>query len=123
MKKEKISFEQLMALSFLKFTEIDSVDITLLIKEIKDIADVSISYDSDDYSVLVNGNILLSKEYINKFYTNVDAEIFSSLEGSRVYNYIMNIDMLEFVLKKIKFMGEGCVVKDKINSNMSIFIK
>lgn len=119
MKKELITFDQLAVLSFLKFVKLDSIDMTLLMKGIKDIADVEIKDDSRDYFVLADGSVLLENSYIKKINNNVDRELFENMSGSKVMRYLDTIDMFEFVLRKIKFMGEGCVIKAALSDNFS----
>lgn len=114
MKKELITFDELAVLSFLKFVKLDENDLTLLIKSISNIADVVIKEDSREYFITTKGNVILEKSYIEKFNRNVDKELFERISSYNVEKYILNINMLEFVLRKIKLLGHGCVIKDDI---------
>ena len=120
MKKELITFEELAVLSFLKFAKLDEIDMTLLIKSISSIADIEIKDDSSEYFITKDGNVILEKSYIEKFNKNVDIELFENISGYAVQKYIGNINMREFVLRKIKLLGPGCVVKDDISNSFSI---
>lgn len=119
MTKKKITFDQLTVLSFLKFTKIDGIDMTLLKKGMSDIIDVEISYETDNYFIMSDGTIILDPKYIDKFYKNLDSELFESILGSAAYKYLENINMLEFVLRKIKLLGIGCVPSDTLSDNFS----
>lgn len=119
MTKEKIKFDQLAVLSFLKFTKLDGVDMTILKKGMSEIVDVEISDDNDNYFLMPDGTIILEPSYIDTFYKNVDSELFESVLGSKTYKYLDNINMLEFILRKIKLLGLGCVVKDELSDNFS----
>lgn len=120
MKKETITFDELAALSFLKFVKLDENDMTLLIRSIKDIANIEIKDDSDEYFITSNGNVILEKSYIEKFNRNVDIELFENTSGYVTQSHILNLDMQEFVLRKIKLLGPGCVVKDDIFNSFSL---
>ena len=67
MKKETITCDELAALSFLKFVKLDENDITLLIRSIKDIANIEIKDDSYEYFITSDGNVILEKSYIEKY--------------------------------------------------------
>ena len=120
MKKETITFDELAALSFLKFVKLDENDMTLLIRSIKDIANIEIKDDSDEYFITSDGNVILEKSYIEKFTRNVDIELFENISGYITQSYILSLDMQEFVLRKIKLLGPGCVIKDDIFNSFSL---
>ena len=105
MRKKKISFEQLAVLSFYRFGKLDGIDMTLLMEMCSDVIDVDISRDSDIYSLIDNGIINLDDIYVKDFEKNVDGELFEGLFISGIYKYIDNIDMFEFMLRKIKLCG------------------
>lgn len=119
MKKEKITFEQLSVLSFLKFARLDGYDMTLLMNELSDIAEVELDDATDDYFLMADGTIMLSESYVERIYKNVDSELFDSIQVMSIHKYLDNIDMLGFVLRKIKLLGEGFVIKDDVVNNFS----
>ena len=119
MKKEKITFDELALISFIKFAKLDGNDMTLLMDEISEITDVILEEDSDYYFVTVDGVIVLSEKYIKKMYQNVDSELFERVQLTSAYKRVNAIDMKSFVLKKIKLLGEDCVVKDDISNIFS----
>lgn len=119
MKKVRITFEQLALLSFLKFTKLDGLDMTLLMDKISDIVEVELDDVTDDYYIMSDGTIMLSDNYVKKVYNNVDMDLYESIQLTGVYRRLNNIDILEFVLRKIKLFGEGCVLKEEIANNFS----
>jgi len=120
MKKEKIKFDQLAVLSMLKFGKLDSVDMTLLKKMISPIVDVEMKENIDNYYVTGDGTIVLSSAYIEKFNKNIKMSLFESVENSFAKHYIDNIDVLEFVLRKIKLHGYIPIDKEYISDFFSV---
>lgn len=123
MKKELITFDQLVALSFLKFVRIDEIDITLVLRDVKDIAEVSVRDDTSEYFIMSDGSVILENRYIDKFYKNVDISLFESLRCGKVLNYFKNLDMFEFMLRKIQLLSNVCGDKFELNNNLSFIQK
>lgn len=121
MKKERITFEQVAAGAILKFGKLESADMTLLMKEISKIAliDYSEDADLDKYFVMGDGSILLNEKYVHSFYRNSNDSFKSMLGNGVVAEYFRNLNILEFVLRKIKLIGLGFVVKDEIDKIFS----
>lgn len=119
MKKEKITFDQLAIISYIKFTKLDGYDMTLLKENLHDVAEVSFEDDNDNYFILTNEVIMLEPKYIQKIYRNVDASLFESATETQAYKYLKNIDMLEFVLRKIKLIGEHNLAKESLSDDFS----
>lgn len=121
MKKEKVTFEQLAAGSLLKFGKLESADMALLIKEISKYAEIERSDDSlDKYFVMGDGSVLLNEKYVHKFYySNMYDSLIEKVQGSIVEKYFSTLNITEFVLKKIKMIGLGFVVKDGLRDVFS----
>ena len=123
MKKEIITFDQLAALSFLKFVKLDGIDMTLLMKGISDIADIQLKDDSEEYFILTNGTVILEQSYIKKFNRNIDIELFESITSRNVIKYLENINIKEFVLRKIKLLYPCYAEEDLINNFSSLQLR
>ena len=119
MNKQLITFDQLAALSFFRFGKLDGVDMTLLIKGTRDIVEVELRDETDDYFIMTDGMIMLEKSYIQRFNKNVDRELFDGIPGSAIQKYLDNIDIVEFVLRKIKLLYPCCVSEDELGNNFS----
>lgn len=123
MKKEKITFNQLTAGALLKFGKLDSIDMTLLMGGIFNFAElIQNEYDyMNNYFMVVNGNILLNEDYVRKYYQTVNTELLEKMQGSLVKEYMDNLEMREFVLRKIKLLGDSCIISfNDVNKNFSI---
>ena len=120
MKIEKVTINQIFAGALLKFGSLDSVDMTLLMGDIQNICDVSDDeYYIDNYFVLCNGDILLNEDWFLKHWGTFDNKILERLQGSIVKEYMDNLDMLMFTLRKIRLFGLGCVVKETLFESFS----
>lgn len=119
MEKEIITFDQLAVLSFIKFTKLDGIDMTLLKECLSDVVDVSIEDDNDNYFIMSDGTILLEPRYIKSFYQNVDISLFESTTETKAYKHLEKLDMLEFVLRKIKLLGESNIDKEALSDDFS----
>lgn len=114
MKKELITFDQLTAGALLKFGRLDSVDMTLLIGDLG--SKYEIIHDKCDigysYFLLCNGNILLNEECLMRYWGSVDNKILEKIQGNVVKEYMDNLDVFMFTLRKIRLFGLGVVVKE-----------
>lgn len=122
MKKVRVMFNQLIAGALLKFGKLDSVDITLLMQGISSIAEV-VNNDSErinEYFVMGNGSVILNDCYINKIYKKLNNTFLERMQGDFVKRYMDNLDIEEFVLRKIKLLNNGCVPKDDLIHTFSI---
>lgn len=124
MEKEKVKVEQLVAGLLLKFGKLDEFDLSLLIKDINKVffeeAYVELDYESENYYVMSDGTIILNPSYIKQVYKNINNNLLERTQGSVVKKCLDNLDIANFVLRKIKLMGSGCVVVDDLNSNFSV---
>ena len=112
-KKEKVTFEQIMAGALLKFGKLESSDITLIIKELSKYAIIDLNAESTDkYFVMGDGSILLNLKYVYCFYENMYGSLIEMVNGSIVEKYFTSLNISEFVLKKIKMLGLGLVLSD-----------
>ena len=120
MERQLITFDQLAALSFLRFGKLDGVDMTLLIQEFDDIVSVELDDESDDYLIMKNGIILLNDSYVQKINKNVNKELFEKILGCNIQRYLDNIDMYKFILKKIKMLNPCCSDEEDVLRNFSL---
>lgn len=123
MKREKITFEQLALLSFIKFAVLDGVDMTVLMNMIKNNSEVQFDDSSNDYYIMNDGMIMLQNSFVEKFKKNIDRELYESLETTKALKSLDNINVLEFVLRKIKLIGLGNLVFDEVSENFSFIQK
>lgn len=119
MKKETITFDELAVLSFLKFTKLDGIDMTILKECLSDVVDIHLEDDNENYFIMTDGTILLEAKYINSFYKNVDISLFESATETLAYKHLDKLDMLEFILRKIKLLGESNIDKDALSDDFS----
>lgn len=116
MEKAKVTFNQLIAGALLKFGKIDSADMTLLMYGINDSLElVDNEFEClDEYFVMADGSIMLNNSYVEKINKNINNNLLERMQGNAVKEYLDNLDMNVFVLRKIKLLGLGCVPKDDI---------
>lgn len=119
MKKEKITFDQLAVLSFTKFAKLDGFDMTLLRNYLSDVVEISFDDNNENYFIMNDGTILLEQNYINRFYRNVDISLFEHAIETQAYKRLDKIDMLVFILKKIKLIGAQNLAKDALTDDFS----
>jgi hypothetical protein len=119
MKKELVTFDQLTAGALLKFRRLDGVDMTLLMGELND--KYELVHDKCDignnYFLLCNGNILLNEDYILKYWGSVDDKVLERIQGKVIKEYMDNLDMHMFTLRKVRLFGLGCIVKENLSDN------
>lgn len=115
--KKKVTLEQLMAGALLKFGKIDSVDMVLLMGGIFNTCELV--DDKSNYFTLVNGTVVLNEDYVNKFYQVDNDILLEKLQGSIIKEYMDSLDVLEFVLRKIKLYGNGGINLDNIKNIFS----
>lgn len=118
MRKKTICLDQLAVLSFYRFGKLDGIDMTILMRMCSDVIDVDISSDSDKYSLMDNGVIKLNEGYVKAFGRNVSSELFEGLTGIGIYKSMDNIDMFEFMLRKIRLCKN---MKDDILRRCSLY--
>ena len=117
----KIMFERILAGGILKFGKLDSADISLIVKDIDKVFEVDIDMEiMDKYVVTSNGDILLCDEYMNKMYKNINCRGLEKLSVGMIDRYFNNMDVMNFVLRKVKFLGEGNVPRDDLIHNFSV---
>jgi len=122
MKKEKITFDQLAAGSLLKFGKLESTDMSLLIKEISKFADVELPEDInfEKYILMSDGSILLNEKYVYNFYSNgMYCNLMNMVQDTAVEEYFSNLNVSDFVLRKINMVGLGLVIKDGLRDIFS----
>lgn len=121
MKIEKVTINQIFAGALLKFGCLDSVDMTLLIGDLG--SKYEIIHDKcdigDSYFLLCNGNILLNEECLMRYWGSVDSKILEKIQGNIVKEYMDNLDVFMFTLRKIRLFGLGCVVKETLFESFS----
>lgn len=106
MKKEKITISQLEAGALLKFGEFNSIDMSILVEDVNRFADI----DSNSE----NGS------FIDEFNQEVDNDILENMQGSIVKEYFDNLEMKEFVLKKIKLLERKYIKEENIFKSFSV---
>ena len=120
MNKRKVSFEQIAAGALLKFGKLESADITLICKELSRYVQIDLNDESTDkYFIMNDGSILLNLKYVYKFYGKMYDSLIELVEGSVVEKYFTNLNISEFVLKKIKMLGLGLVLPDSLKDTFS----
>lgn len=119
MKKERVTVDELVLLSYLKFDKIDDVDVSVLKNMISDKFELVIDDTDSNYFVMADGTILLEERYVNNIYSELNSDKCKKIKEKEIYNFICNIDSLEFMLRKIKLMGEGAIVSDELSNNFS----
>lgn len=120
MKKEKISFDEIALLTFLKFGRLDGIDITILKNMISDRFEVVIDDATDNYFVMNDGTIILDGNYINNICNSINRGLVEKIRKMNVYKYLSDMNNSEFVLRKIKLMGEGTVLEPELNISFSV---
>ena len=120
MKKEKISFDEIALLTFLKFGRLDGIDITILKNMVSDRFEVVIDDATDNYFVMNDGTIILDSNYINKICNNINRGLIEKIRKMDVYKYLSDMDNSEFILRKIKLMGEGTVLESELDINFCV---
>ena len=118
--KEKISFDEIALLTFLKFGRLDGIDITILKNMISDRFEVVIDDATDNYFVMNDGTIILDGNYINNICNNINRGLVEKIRKMNVYKYLSDMNNSEFVLRKIKLMGEGTVLEPELNISFSV---
>lgn len=119
--KEIVTFNQLATGALLKFGRIDSTDMTLLMNDINKVVDL-VHNEKDymnNYFILVDGSILFNDSYMSQFYQIKETSILDEMQGSCVKEYMSNLNILEFVLRKIRVLGLGNVVADSMEETFS----
>ena len=116
MKKEKITFEELALMSFLKFDRLDNMDMTVMYHMISNNFELIVDDMSSDYFISNNGTIVINNSYIDNFCKNINNEVRVKIEKNRAYKQIDGINMFEFILRKIKMIGEGAVLVDDLSN-------
>lgn len=121
MDKEKIKFEQIAAGALLKFGKLESADISLIMDELKDLIEVEVDEEDNlsKYMIMSDGGILLNERFVHMFYENMYGTLIKMVDGTVVEDYFTNLDISRFVLKKIKMIGLGFVVKDGLRDIFS----
>lgn len=122
-KKEKVAFDQLVAGLVLKFGKFDGVDLRILIDGISDTVDIVLDgcEDMSRYFITGDGSIVLNQEYVSKVYKTLNDKTLDRIQGGIVREYLDNLDLSEFVLRKIDLLGSCCVAtKMMLIDNFSI---
>lgn len=118
---DKVMFESILAGGILKFGKVDSADMSLIVKDIDKVFEVELDKESmDKYVVISNGDILLSDKYMDKVYANINSRKLEELSVGMLERYFANLDMMNFVLRKVNFLGEGNIPKDDLIYNFSV---
>ena len=118
---EKVGLERIIAGGILKFGKIDSADVSLIVKDIDKVFEVDIDRERmDKYVVISDGCILLSDRYMEKIYRNINNRKLEKLSVGMLERYFDNMDVMNFVLRKVMFLGEGNVPKDDLIHNFSV---
>ena len=121
MKKEMITVEELALLSFLKFDRFDIMDITVLKDMISNSFELVIDDVCDDYFVINDGTIIVEDSYIERLYKKINRELLEKIRKTNLYKYLSNISIIEFVLRKIRLIGEGALVVDDVENSFGSF--
>lgn len=120
MEKRRVTFEQIAAGALLKFGKLESSDITLISKELSKYAVIDFDDDSTDkYFVMNDGSILLNEKFVHNFYGKMYDSLIELVQGSIVEKYFSNLNMSEYVLKKIKLIGLGFVLPEGLKDIFS----
>lgn len=122
MTKEKATFNQLVSGAVLKFGKVDSVDVTLLMYGINEesfIVSSECELESD-YFVMADGSLMLDEGYTRNVNMMINNSLLERKQGDVVKRYLNNLNIEEFVLRKIKFLGDGCVTTDDLINSFSI---
>lgn len=121
MKKERVTINQIIAGALLKFGKLDSVDISLLIDSISNVCEVvNDTEPGEEYFLMADGSVILNYEYINRMHSAINNTRLERIQGDIVKKYLDNLVLEEFVLRKIKLLGLGCVPKDDIIHSFSV---
>lgn len=119
--ENKVMFDRLVAGTILKFGKVDSADITLIVKDIDSVFEVDIDKeDISKYFVMRNGNILLNEDYVNYIYKNINNFLLEKMSVNMIARYFDNLDIENFVLRKINLLGLGYIPKDDLIHNFSV---
>ena len=102
----KIMFERILAGGILKFCKVDSADVSLIVRDIDKVFEVDIDRESmNKYIVINNGDILLLNKYVRKINCNINNFKLEKLSVGMIERYFDNMDVMNFVLRKVKFLG------------------
>lgn len=119
--ENKVMFERLIAGAILKFGKVDSADISLIFRDIDKIFEVDIDRENTDkYFLIGNGNIVLNDNYLNNVYRSINCSKLEKLSVNMIERYFSKMDIEMFVLRKIKLLGVGCVLRDDLIHNFSV---
>lgn len=117
----KVMLETIIAGGILKFGKVDSADISLIVKDIDRLFEVDIDRESmDKYVVISNGDILLSDKYMDEIYGNINNRKLEELSVGMIERYFDSMDVRDFVLRKVKFLGDGNIPRDDLIHNFSV---
>lgn len=119
MKKDKVTFVQFIAGALLKFGEVDSTDLTLLIDKFYDNVEFVCDDGINDYFVLVGDKVKLNEEYVDDNYLIGKHKLLEELQGITVKRHMRSLNISEFVLRKIKLLDSSCIVKNEIKNVFS----
>lgn len=122
MTKEKATFNQLVSGAILKFGKVDSIDVTLLMYGINKESFV-VSDESElesDYFVMADSSLMLDEGYTRNANMMINNTLLERTQGDIVKRYLNNLNIEEFVLRKIKLLGVGCVTADDLINSFSI---
>lgn len=109
MNKELVRIEDLILVSCIMFDRFDSMDVSVLKQMISNDFELVVDDASDKYFVINDGSVIVENSYFDEIKSSIDMNLIKSVKKSNLYKHLKYINIIEFILRKIKLMDNGAL--------------